>query len=64
MGDQKTVVLEDFEGDGEAVTVSLKALIGDHKSPGKKEEECCGKHQECKRTPDAHKNPTGKGGKK
>ncbi|MBI5913223.1 hypothetical protein HY839_02150 [Candidatus Azambacteria bacterium] len=62
--DGKIVVLEDFEGEGEAVSVSLRALIGDKKSPKEKKEEegCCGKHKKCNRISDARRIP--KGGKK
>lgn len=51
---EERVVLENFEGDGEAVSVSLRVLIGDKRSPKEKkeEEECCGKHKNCKRIPD------------
>lgn len=48
---EEMIVLENFEGDGEAAPVSLKALIGDKKPlKEKKEEECCGKHKNCKHT--------------
>lgn len=50
------IVSEDFEGEGKAVPVSLRALIGDKKSPKeKKEDECCGKHKSCKRVSDARR---------
>lgn len=62
-GDER-VVLENFEGDGEAVAVSLKALIGDKKLPKeRKEEECCGKHEKCNRVSHARRNPAKKGTK-
>lgn len=51
-------VLEDLEGNEEAIA-SFRTFTSDKKSPKeKKEEECCGKHKEgCRRVPDARRIP-------
>lgn len=64
--DDRIVVLENFEEEGEAIPASLRALIGDKRSPKeKKEGECCGKHGNCKRILDDARRIRGikKGGK-